>query len=94
MTLPFHVPKWIVEEAQSVLADRASVVAAMCPRMIRVRRRGFRASVKRGDLVKHDGKTWNVARRSNWNLWLYEHVEMKGEGATISVRLPKRFEVH
>lgn len=67
-------------------------IAAMLPKVIRVRRLGFSANVKRGDVIRFAGKKWNVARRSNWNLWLYEHVEMTGK--TISVTIPKRYELH
>ena len=66
--------------------------AAMMPRAIRVRRRGFSAKTRRGSIVKHDGKAWSVARRSNHHLWLYEHQEMVGKN--ISVKLPQRYEAH
>lgn len=59
------------------------------PRVMRIRRRGFPSRVRQGNQVRHAGKTWTVTRRSNWNLWLYEYVEMVGN--TVTIKLPKRF---
>lgn len=88
-------PTWLDEEIRDVvrgLENNLALAKKFIGRSIRVRRRGFRPSVKRGDVVQHAGKMWNVSRRSNWHLWLYEHVGMTG--ATTQVRLPQRYEVH
>lgn len=76
-------------EALDVFRNNLKFVA-MLPRVTRVRRRGFRSDVRRGDHVRHGGKVWMVARRSNWSLWLYEDVPMK-KNATIKVTLPHRY---
>lgn len=74
-----------LRQLQSLLA-----FAKLLPRTRRVRRRGFQADVRRGDVVEFGGRKWNVARRSNWNLWLYEHTPMR-EGAVVRVRVPRRY---
>lgn len=85
------MPDWLMDDAVRSL-NNSLKIAAMLPRAIRVRRRGFSPNVKRGDVVRHAGKRWEVARRSNHNLWLYEFPEITG--STISVRVPKRFTVN
>jgi hypothetical protein len=82
--------EFYVREGLRLLHSTVALSARM-PRAKRIRRRGFSPTVRRGAIVSHAGKRWNVSRRSNWHLWLYEHVPMR-KGATITVTVPKRYE--
>lgn len=58
------------------------------PPVIRVRRRGFSRSIRRGDNVRRTDGTFRVIRRSLWHLWLEKTPHV---GDTIRVRLPQRY---
>lgn len=83
---------WLQDEIKDVLKRNMRFSELFPSRTLRVRRRGFSPNVKRGDIIQRNGKKWNVSRRSNWYLWLYEHLDMIGD--TIRVKLPARFEKH
>ncbi len=82
-------PDWLIADGMRTI-QAATHLSALLPRCRRVKRRGFRLDVRRGDVIRHQGKRWNVVRRSNWNLWLYEVEEMT-VGTTIQIKTPKRF---
>lgn len=92
MTISYdQTPRWIQREALKALQANLSF-AALLPPVKRVRRRGFRRDVRRGDDVRlADGGSWRVIRRSAWNLWV-EPTPTFRIGQTVRVQLPARFE--
>lgn len=79
---------FFTSEALKTLASSLTFVSLLPP-VKRVRRRGFRRDVRRGDDVQFAGSTWCVVRRSPWNLWI-EPISHK-VGEVVTVRLPQRY---
>lgn len=81
-------PALFLRDALKMLDNNLALTKRL-PRMIRVRRRGFPASVRRGSRVMYQGKSWEVARRGLFSLWLSDYPESVGD--TVHIRWPKRF---
>jgi hypothetical protein len=69
-------------------------LASLLPPVKRVRRRGFRRDIRRGDdVLLANGEPWRVVRRSPWHLWVEPIPPFEARvGQTITVRLPARFQ--
>lgn len=81
---------WLTNECLKEITRR-SAFAARLPPVSRVRRRGFRRDVRRGDYISRRGQLWCVVKRSAWHLWV-EPVAGSRLGDVVTVRVPQRFE--